>query len=84
VNEDLYKNKYPLTLLEDNINNLNLYSILTTQILTAEFCAKYFCAPNDIYAKDDADQEIYIHHILHYQSHINLVDIEKHKKNLYY
>jgi hypothetical protein len=84
TNEDLHKNKYPLTLIENNINNLNLYNILTTQTLTAEFCAKYFCAPNDVYAKDDVDQEIYIHHILQYQRHINLGDIEKHKNNLYY
>lgn len=79
TNDDLYKNKYSLTLIEENINNLNLFHILTTQTLTAEFCAKYFCAPNDIYAKDDIDQEIYIHHILQYQPHINLFDIEKYK-----
>ena len=76
TNQDLHKNKYPLTLIENNINNLNLYHILITQTLTAEFCAKYFCAPNDIYAKDDVDQEIYTHHILQYQPHINLIDIE--------
>jgi len=79
TNGDLHKNKYSLSLIEQNINNLNLFHILTTQTLTAEFCAKYFCAPNDIYAKDDIDQEIYIHHILQYQPHINLIDIEKHK-----
>jgi hypothetical protein len=79
TNEDLHKNKYSLTLIEENINNLNLIHILRTQILTAEFCAKYFCAPNDIYAKDDVDQEIYIHHILQYQPHIRLIDIENNK-----
>lgn len=79
TNEDLHKNKYSLSLIEENINNLNLIHILRTQTLTAEFCAKYFCAPNDIYAKDDIDQEIYIHHILQYQPHINLFDIEKYK-----
>ena len=79
TNDDLHKNKYSLTLIEENINNLNLIHILRTQTLTAEFCAKYFCAPDDIYAKDDVDQEIYVHHILQYQPHINLIDIEKYK-----
>lgn len=76
TNQDLHKNKYPLSLIEENINNLNLFDILKTQILSPEFCAKYFCVQNDIYAKNDVDQEIYIHHILRYQPHINLIDIE--------
>ena len=83
TNEDLRKNKYPLDIIEDNIDNLNLIDILTTQTLTSEFCAKYFCAPNDIYAKDDVDQDIYIHHILRYQSHIKLTDIEFYKNKIY-
>ena len=83
TNKDLHKNKYPLTLIENNINNLNLFDILTTQTLTSEFCVKYFYVPNDIYAKDDVDQEIYIHHILRYQPHINLVDIAFYKNKIY-
>ena len=79
TNKDLYKNKYPLELIEKNINNLNLVHILITQTLTAEFCVKYFCYPDKSYAKDDVDEEIYIHHILRYQPHIKLIDIENYK-----
>lgn len=41
VNDDLYKNKYSIEILAKNILNLSGKTILHTQIVTAEFCAKY-------------------------------------------
>lgn len=82
-NNDLNNHKFSIEILEKNIKNLKLYTILLTQHLTPEFCAKYFCAPNDIYAKDDCDQEIYIHTILRYQSHLIAQEIEEYKTLFY-
>ena len=45
---DLKKNKYSITILEENINYLSIKTLLYTQVLTAEFCAKYIL--NDEYA----------------------------------
>lgn len=47
TNQSLYKNKYSIKELENALKsdydyNLNLYYILKTQILTPEFCVKYF------------------------------------------
>jgi hypothetical protein len=48
-NQDLYKNKYDISILEKNIMNLSGKTLLTTQHLT-EFCAKYIL--NDNYYED--------------------------------
>ena len=46
-------------------------TILTTQKLTPEFCIKYlYLLNNNKYTKNDCDEEIYLHDILKYQSHI--------------
>lgn len=82
-NSDLNNHTFSMEILEKNINNLKLYTILLTQHLTPEFCAKYFCAPNDIYAKDDGDQEIYMHTIIYHQPHVKEEDIKKYK-NIFY
>lgn len=41
TNYDLRKNKYDMKVLEENIDNLDFNTILNTQILDADFCAKY-------------------------------------------
>ena len=82
-NDDLNNHKFSMEILEKNIKNLKLYTILVTQHLTSDFCAKYFCIPNDIYAKDDSDQEIYMHTILRYQPHLVEEEIIKYKTLFY-
>lgn len=70
-NSDLLKNKYSENILIQNIENLSKKIILSTQILSAEFCAKYIFCIDDI---DDGDEESYlfdINHISRKQPHIN-------------
>ena len=47
-NSDLYKKKYDLLLIQDNIHKLVLNIIVKTQILTHEFCTKYILHKLDI------------------------------------
>jgi hypothetical protein len=82
-NNHLNNRKFSMEILEKNIGNLKLYTMLLTQHLTPDFCGKYFCAPGDIYAKDDGDQEIYMHTILRYQPHLVEEEIIKYKTLFY-
>lgn len=70
TDDDLHNNKYDETLLEKNINNLSLWTILLFQKVSANFCVKYFWANDDKYAKDEEDCEIYLSDILHWQPHL--------------
>ena len=70
TNEDLYKNKYSIEILEKNINNLNKKRLINTQTLTADFCVKYLL-DNNI---DSGNEDSYIFdesYILHSQEHIS-------------
>ncbi len=76
-NEYLKTNQYPIEIIEKNINNLNLWDILTTQKLTPEFCIKYIYLLNDNkYTKNDCDEEIYLHDILTNQPHITKKELD--------
>ena len=73
-NEDLYKNKYQLDILEKNIMNLSGKTLLNTQQLTAEFCAKYIL--NDNYY--EGVEEDYLYNgdfVLQKQTHISQEDL---------
>ena len=73
-NEDLYKQKYPIDILEKNIMNLSGKTLLHTQHLTAEFCAKYIL--NDNYY--DGVEEDYLYSgnfVLSKQKHITKEDL---------
>ena len=74
---DLHKNKkkYSVAELENNIENLSLWDILQTQVLTADFCFTYFWSENDTYAKDKADKEICVHDVLYWQPHLTKEDL---------
>ena len=76
---DIIKCKYSVNILENNINELSLWRILQTQILTADFCIKYFyCVKSD-------DRPIYLHDILNWQEHLSRDDIlhcNEYKKKL--
>ena len=70
--DELYKNKntYSIEYLKENINHFSLLAILHTQTLTPDFCIEYLLMPNNKYAKDEDDEQIYINNILYWQRHI--------------
>ena len=73
-NEDLYKQKYSIDILEKNIMNLSGKTLLHTQHLNAEFCAKYIL--NDNYS--DGVEEDYLYSgdfVLMKQKHITKEDL---------
>ena len=73
-NEDLYKNKYSLDVLEKNILNLSSKTILHTQYVTAEFCAKYIL--NDNYYEGVEEDYLYTgDFVLKKQPHITKEDL---------
>jgi len=74
-NNDLRNNKYSIDDLIRNIDNLSLWNILQTQILTADFCFIYFWSHNDEYAKDKDDTEICEHDVLRWQPHLTKEDL---------
>ncbi len=74
TNEDLYKNKYQLDILEENIMKLSGKTLLHTQYLTAEFCAKYIL--NDNYYEGVEEDYLYTgDFILQKQKHILKEDL---------
>jgi len=74
---ELYKNKnyYSIDHLKKNINDYTLWAILHTQTLTPDFCVEYLLVPDNKYAKDEDDKEIYINNILYWQHHITKHDL---------
>ena len=72
---DLYKKKYTMDVLEYNINNLQIKIILHTQILTADFCARYildeyYCTcTEDSYLIDSG-------YVLYHQPHITEEELD--------
>ena len=69
------RNKYSLVELEKNIDNLQIKIILTTQILNADFCAKYILDENRTTCEEDV-WLIDIGYVLHHQPHITREDLE--------
>ena len=76
-NKDLLHNKYDISILEQNIDNLRLWTILKTQHLTPEFCFNYILEPNEKYAKNEDDESICVNDVVKWQPHINVEDIYK-------
>lgn len=74
---ELYKNKnyYTIEYLKEHINDFTLWAILHTQTLTSDFCVEYLLVPNNKYAKDEEDEEIYINNVLYWQRHITHADL---------
>ena len=73
----LYKNKnfYSIEYLKENIIDFSLWAILHTQILTPDFCVEYLLIPDNKYAKDEDDEDIYINNVLYWQTHITKEDL---------
>lgn len=67
----LNNKQYCLSDLEYIVNNagVELYTILRTQTLTAEFCVKYMLT-DESYCVTDMDTYIVDDEILHYQPHL--------------
>uniref|UniRef100_A0A6C0DF95 Uncharacterized protein n=1 Tax=viral metagenome TaxID=1070528 RepID=A0A6C0DF95_9ZZZZ len=69
----LRKQQYNIKVLEKNINNLTMKTILYTQRLTADFCVKYIM--NENYASCVEDTFICIGDVLHAQKHLTRASI---------
>ena len=82
---DLHNNLYDYKNLKSNIYFVSLISVLKTQKLTTEFCAKYIL--NKDYQFLEQDMNITIHDVIKLQPHIDkkeliklLVEIEKKRR----
>lgn len=69
TNNDLYKQKYDISTLIENIYNLRSKTILMTQIVDAEFCAKYILN-EDYYEGFEEDYAVDFNYVLRKQPHI--------------
>jgi hypothetical protein len=81
--EDLYKQQFPIEILEKYIHKLNKKRVINTQKLTADFCVKYLL-DNNI---DSGSEDSYIFdeaYILNSQFHITEKEwnqaVQKYKK----
>ncbi len=85
-NQDLYTKKYDLSILAENIMNLSGKTLLSTQHLTAEFCAKYIL--NENYYEGVEEDYLYTgDYVLQKQKHISKEDLLywiKQTPNAYY
>jgi hypothetical protein len=73
--------KYDISVLEKNIAKFSLWNLLKTQVLTAEFCAKYIL--DEEFASSDEDTYICFQNVIQYQKHISeneLLDAIKNTK----
>ena len=70
------KNKYSLIELEANINNLQIKIVLNTQILNADFCAKYILDENRATCEEDL-WLIDVGYVLTKQPHITREELEE-------
>ena len=77
--ELMYK-KYDCNTLEYNIDRLGLKRLLTTQLLTVEFCVNYLLNPEE-HGMCVEDHYISINDILQYQTHITRKQLEDQLKN---
>lgn len=78
-NIDLYSYKFPIDILENNINNLDLLTLIKTQDLTYEFIIKYVL--NEEYQITPEEKTIDIYDVVNNQKNINLQEL-KNKLNL--
>lgn len=85
-NKDLYNKLYSLDILEKNILNLSGKTLLHTQDLTAEFCAKFIL--NDNYYEGVEEDYLYTgDYVLKKQPNISKEDLLvwiKNTPNSYY
>ena len=68
TNLTLHKKLYPIKLLEENIDKLDIKKVLITQLLDVDFIKKYILNNND-------DDDIDINFILQFQPHIQKIEL---------
>jgi hypothetical protein len=73
---DLYKKLYTMDILEHNINNLQIKIILHTQLLSADFCAKYILDESHCTCTEDV-YLIDFWYVLHHQPHITEEELDR-------
>jgi hypothetical protein len=76
TDSDLCNEKYSIYVLIKNINNLNLKVVLSTQILTPQFCIKYILDTSI----ESGSENSYIYdknYILRRQKHITSEEFDK-------
>jgi len=78
INSDLYKAKYDIKTLEENMDsyNLNIKTLLRTQHLTPDFCVKYIIF-NDEYAWYNEETYIADGDVVYYQPHITMEQLRQ-------
>jgi hypothetical protein len=79
---DLYKNKYDIETLTENINHLYIKSIVNTQILTAKFCVKYILDECYMTCIEDT-YLIDFNYVLQKQPHITEAELREEYDNYY-
>jgi len=79
TNNDLHTNQYNYEILKANIYVVSLIDIIKTQKLTAEFCVKYILNPDFQFTEEE--QQIDIHMVKKYQTHLTEDDFIKAKLN---
>lgn len=82
-NIDLIKHPkaYNMDMLRKNINHLSIKTILTTQVVDADFCVTYILnIPID---SGDEDSYICENEIMNYQPHITVEQLEISKKTIF-
>lgn len=75
TNNDLKNNKYDMRTLEENIDNLELDVILSTQTLTIDFIVDFILDENN--QKTTKEKDIDLHTILCDQPHISKEELFK-------
>ena len=82
TNEDLYKKKYSIDILEKNIKILNKIRLVNTQKLTAYFCVRYLL-DNNIESGDEDSYILDAAYILNSQPHISDEEWEEAIQKIY-
>ena len=75
TNMMLLNEEYDMEILKHNINKLDLFTVMNTQILTAKFCIDVIL--NEEYQITSEEKTIDIYDILNRQPHIKKEDLIK-------
>jgi hypothetical protein len=75
TNLDLYEYKFPINVLESNINSLDLRTLIKTQDLTYEFVINYVL--NDDYQITPEEKTIDMYDVVYNQPHIDINELKK-------
>lgn len=75
TNLDLYSHKFSIDILEKNIDNLDLLTLIKTQVLSYDFIIKYIL--NEEYQITPEEKTIDIYDVLNNQKHININELKK-------